>query len=185
MGLSVVASFTQLSEAHVAAGALRSAGFHAEVMDQNFAVVNWFEQQVLGGIRVIVPQSELGEAVQVLREIIREKPEPGPEPHPGVGWRGLAIAFGLIIPVVALVFLREPMTWWKAVLLMIGFAGTPLAWSVVAAVKSRGREGQLLPILLSVLTVTLAGLVLSAAIGVLTQGSHPRLDTYDSPPADS
>jgi hypothetical protein len=145
MGMSIVASFVDRIEAQVAAGALCSAGFNAVVMDQNFASVDWMAQQALGGIRVGVPDGELEEAAQLLRELNSERPEPGPEPHPGGGWRGLAIALGVIVPLLALA-MHGSRTWWQTLLLLVGLVGTPLAWIIVAAAKSRNRQGQVLAI---------------------------------------
>jgi hypothetical protein len=76
MSLAVVARYWNLPEAHVAAAALRSAGVRAEVFDDQFGVMFWTEQSVLGGFRVVAPADELAEAAGLLASIA---PPPSPE----------------------------------------------------------------------------------------------------------
>jgi hypothetical protein len=146
MGLSVVASFVDPTEAKVAAGALCAAGFDAVVLDQNFSSVDWMASQALGGIRIGVPDQELDEAAGFLRELIAERPEPGEDPHPGGLWRTAAIIFGAVLPLMALLMIRPEKTW-QVVLLILGGLGAPLGWLIAAAGKSRGRSQQLTAIL--------------------------------------
>lgn len=141
MGLSIVASFVDPTEAKVAAGALGSAGFNAVVLDQNFSSVDWIASQALGGIRVGVPEEELDEAAAFLRELIDGQPEPTKEPHPGAWWRTAAIVFGVVLPLMALLVIRPEKTW-QVVILLLGALGAPLGWMIAAAGKSRGRRGQ-------------------------------------------
>lgn len=168
MGMSVVARYVDRTEAEIAASALRSAGFNAVAMDTNFSAIDWMAMQALGGIRVGVPDDELDEAASFLGELIHKRPEPGPEPHPGSLWRTAAIACGVIIPILALTML-EPRTWWQTCILIIGLIGTPLAWIIVGAVKSRNRQPQSLAIASASLLV-LGAIVLAL---VVTAIIHP------------
>lgn len=164
MGIAVVASFVDPTEAKVAAGALCSAGFDAVVLDQNFSSVDWMASQALGGIRVGVPDQELDEAAAFLREIIDERPEPSEDPHPGGLWR-TAIVFGVVLPLISLLTLRPEKTWQVAVL-MLGAVGAPLGWIIAAAGKSRGRQGQSVAIVSTMLLV-LGAVAALVAIGAL------------------
>jgi hypothetical protein len=140
MGLSIVASFLDRTEAQIAAAALCSAGFGAVVMDTNFSGADWMATQALGGIRIGVPVGELDEAAQFLRELTSEKPEPGPDPHPG-SWRTVALALFLGGPVLLFLF-HDLTNWWQVALFLVGVVSWPLALIVMAVGKSRGRAGQ-------------------------------------------
>jgi hypothetical protein len=167
MGLSIVASFVDPTEAKVAAGALCSAGFNAVVLDQNFSSVDWMASQALGGIRVGVPDAELDEAAGFLREMIEDRPEPAPDPYPGGLWRTAAIVFGAVLPLVALLMIRPEKTW-QVVILLLGGLGVPLGWFIAAAGKSRHRREQFTAILNTGLL--LAGIMIAIfAIGALIE----------------
>ena len=138
MGISVVASFLDPTEAEIAAGALRSAGFHAEAMDRNFAAMDSIARQSLGGMRVGVPDEEVAEAAQFLREIVKVRPKRTVRIQPGVGWRLTAVLLAILSP--------------------------PFGWLVVGMAKARGRgklSGMLMASALVVLVLAIAlGLVL-------------------------
>lgn len=165
MGMSVVASFVDPTEAKVAAGALCSAGFDAVVLDQNFSSVDWMASQALGGIRVGVPETELAEAAGFLNELIEEKPEPAEDPHPGGWWRTAAIVLGVVLPLMAALMIRPEKTW-QVVILVLGGLGVPLGWCVAAAGKSRGRREQFTAILSTGLLL-IGAIMAVAAIGML------------------
>lgn len=176
MGLSIVASFVDPTEAKVAAGALCSAGFEAVVLDQNFSSVDWMASQALGGIRVGVPEQELDEAAAFLRELIAERPEPGEDPHPGGWWRTAAIVCGALLPLMALLMIRPEETW-QVVILIAGSLGVPLGWMIAAAGKSRGRQDQLTAILsagLLLLGVAAALFAIGALIHWLPGALYPN-----------
>jgi hypothetical protein len=78
MALAVVASFTDLQEAHIAAGALCAAGLRAEVFDNQLGTVDWMIQRALGGFRLAVPDQEAQTARELLAEFAREAPAPEP-----------------------------------------------------------------------------------------------------------
>ena len=69
-----VARFASLIEAQIAAGALRSAGFQAEVYDADLGSVNFFMHQAIGGFRLMMPQAEQQEARALLSAIEAEAP---------------------------------------------------------------------------------------------------------------
>jgi len=100
MGLGVVSRFSTLVEAEVACGALRSAGFHAEVFDHFFGTMRWIEQIALGGYRLVVPGQELTEAVDRLTDAQRQAPQAeGTSPRGEVGWGLAALLSGLTLGV--------------------------------------------------------------------------------------
>ena len=66
---SVVTAFPTLIEAQIACGALRAAGFDAEVLDENFGRV--LAVDLLGGFRITVQAGEYGEAKSFLEAIAR------------------------------------------------------------------------------------------------------------------
>lgn len=76
MALAVVATFIDLQEAHIAAGALRAAGLDADVCDFQFGTVDWMAQNAIGGFRVSVPDAHLPDAVALLTQIRDTAPEP-------------------------------------------------------------------------------------------------------------
>ena len=97
MALAVVAVFIDLQEAHIAAGALRAAGFRAEVFDSQYGTVDWVVQAALGGFRLAVPQAQAGEALGFLRHIHDTAPErePAAPGHVAGGYVRAAAAAGL------------------------------------------------------------------------------------------
>lgn len=78
MALAVVATFTNLPEAQVAASALRSGGIDAIVMDEHFGVAMWVEQFALQGFRVAVPGDQLTDARAFFKELTPPRPRRAP-----------------------------------------------------------------------------------------------------------
>jgi hypothetical protein len=74
MGLRVIARLSTLVEAEVACGALRAAGFRAEIFDHAVGTVYWLYQTAIGGFRIVVPEGELENAVAYLVEVHRNVP---------------------------------------------------------------------------------------------------------------
>jgi len=64
--LTVVAAFPEVHQAYAAIAALRAAGVHAEVRDDAYVGLAWHHAQALGGIRILVPPTELQAAQEVL-----------------------------------------------------------------------------------------------------------------------
>ena len=69
MPLALVTRIPTLSEAQIAAGALRSAGIAAEVFDQAFGGMEAPVIEGLGGYRIMAPEAEAIEARRILREL--------------------------------------------------------------------------------------------------------------------
>lgn len=97
-----VARFTTLSEAHVAAGALRATGVPAEVFDDGLGGVNWMMQQAVGGFRLVTPEQDAPEARAMISQM-RNTPAPpdktdvvaeAPKPK---GLRRLIAVLGLLL----------------------------------------------------------------------------------------
>jgi len=66
MALVQVARYHTLSEAHVAASVLQSAGIAASIADAHYGSVFWLEQSALGGYRLSVASEDLRDAVEIL-----------------------------------------------------------------------------------------------------------------------
>lgn len=66
MTLAVVARFASLPEAQVACAALRSAGLDAGVLDDVLPGVMPLEPDDAGGVRLCVPEEDLGAATALL-----------------------------------------------------------------------------------------------------------------------
>src|SRR5277367_1015566 len=69
MGLALVTRIPNLMEAHIAVGALRSAGIAAEVFDGNFGAIEAPVIESLGGYRVMAPEAEVAEARATLKAL--------------------------------------------------------------------------------------------------------------------
>ena len=69
MGLALVTRIPNLMEAHIAAGALRSAGIAAEVFDGNFGAIEAPVIEGLGGYRLMAPEEEVVEARATLKAL--------------------------------------------------------------------------------------------------------------------
>jgi rubredoxin len=64
--LAVVERFRDLVPAQLALGALRSAGIDATLRDENMVRMHWLYSNALGGVRLVVPLSELDAAIEIL-----------------------------------------------------------------------------------------------------------------------
>jgi hypothetical protein len=69
VGLALVTRIPNLMEAHIAAGALRSAGIAAEVFDGNFGAMEAPVIEGLGGYRLMAPEEEVAEARATLKAL--------------------------------------------------------------------------------------------------------------------
>ena len=98
MALAVAATFSSLSEAQIAAGALRASGFDAQVFDDNFGTMMWMDQVAIGGFRVIVPEAEQADSAAFLRDVAKAAPRRRQSPREkGVVWRAIALLAGLAL----------------------------------------------------------------------------------------
>ena len=101
MALTVVASFSDLQEAHIAAGALKSAGLQAEVFDNQLGMIDWTMQRALGGFRLAVPDTQIAEAVELLGQIARDAPE---RETPSGKWSARNVAGLATLPLIPIPF---------------------------------------------------------------------------------
>jgi hypothetical protein len=69
VGLALVTRIPNLAEAHIAAGALRSAGIAAEVFDAGFGAMEAPVIEGLGGYRLMAPAEEVAEARATLKAL--------------------------------------------------------------------------------------------------------------------
>ncbi len=86
-GLVPIARFIDWSEAHIACGFLKTNGIGAVLHDTNLISIDWPLATALGGIKLMVPKTESGAALGLLREVgagefvnsveMLEKPEAG------------------------------------------------------------------------------------------------------------
>jgi hypothetical protein len=75
MGLALVTRIPSLVEAQIAAGALRSAGIHAQVFDAWIGAMEAPVVEGLGGYRIMAPEGEVAAARDVL-SALRANPQP-------------------------------------------------------------------------------------------------------------
>ena len=66
MPLREAARFATLQEAEIACSALNAYGLSAVVFDRTYGANNWVGQFVLGGLRVVVPTSQVEDARAIL-----------------------------------------------------------------------------------------------------------------------
>ncbi len=78
MSASVVASFRDAHEAHLARALLESSGVPAYVVDEHTIGNNWLYSNMLGGVKVLVPVELADEARSILAD---ENPPPEAEPE--------------------------------------------------------------------------------------------------------
>jgi hypothetical protein len=110
VGLALVIRIPNLMEAQIAAGALRSAGFAAEVFDQGFGAMEAPVIESLGGYRVMAPAEQVAEARATLKALRAnpvprepdDAPEPWAAPATSTAWKRKGMR------VVALMFLAAP-----------------------------------------------------------------------------
>jgi hypothetical protein len=69
VGLAIVTRIPNLMEAHIAAGALRSAGIAAEVFDGSFGAMEAPVIEGLGGYRLMAPEQEVAAARETLKAL--------------------------------------------------------------------------------------------------------------------
>jgi hypothetical protein len=118
VGLALVTRIPSLMEAHIAAGALRSAGIAAEVFDAGFGAMEAPVIEGLGGYRLMAPEEEVAAARETLKAIrsgpglpLAEDDEPpspwAPQPAPPASrWRSKGMR------IVGVLFLAAPLAIW-------------------------------------------------------------------------
>ena len=112
MALVVLRRYTNLPEAHAAAGALRAAGLHPSVFDETTGSVMPLQQLYLAGYRLGVPEEEMSLAAEVLGaarapealaydDEDEEDYEPPAAPPRWTGWWTLVGVFMFVVSVPA------------------------------------------------------------------------------------
>lgn len=91
MKIVEVARFASFPEALIAAGALRSAGFHAETWDTYLNANYFILQQAFGGVRVVVPLAEQADARELLQALLTAPDRPQSVPAASL-WKTVAAA---------------------------------------------------------------------------------------------
>ena len=97
MPLVVVATFTSLTEAQIAAGGLAAGGLHPVVADQYFGSAVWTEQFALQGFRLSVPESEAADSLAFLATARLRRIKRPPRPAGQIVWRVLAVLLLLVL----------------------------------------------------------------------------------------
>ena len=82
MALVEIARFADVTEAQVAATALRASGIPATVQNEHFGQFYYLLQQALGGFRLLVPEVDAEDARAFLHEVRARPREPTPPPRP-------------------------------------------------------------------------------------------------------
>src|SRR5687768_10192638 len=79
---TVAARFSTLGEAESARSALDAAGIASRTADENMIAVDWLYSNALGGIKVLVPEERLEDAMEVLNVTAGDAPEGAEETTP-------------------------------------------------------------------------------------------------------
>ena len=66
MQLQVLSRFGTIGEAESARTALDAAGIDAEIVDEEMVVVNWMISNAIGGVKLLVRDSDLAESKEIL-----------------------------------------------------------------------------------------------------------------------
>lgn len=86
MGLVTASRFATISEAHIAAGALRCHGLTAEVFDTQLGQTDWLIQTALGGFRLVVAEADLEVARRIVGSARAAAPPPVDRSAPVIAW---------------------------------------------------------------------------------------------------
>lgn len=65
--MKVIAAFPTLDQAYLAVSRLESAGIKAELRDEATITLNWFHSPAIGGVKIVVPESDVAAAQEILR----------------------------------------------------------------------------------------------------------------------
>ena len=93
MCLVQIARFADLTEAHVAASALRASNIYVSIFDE-FGQTYYLLQTALGGFRLMVPESDADEARAYIATLRKEPREPLSRRRSGKN--ALALVLGLL-----------------------------------------------------------------------------------------
>lgn len=79
---AIVARYTTVSEAEVAASSLDAAGIDSDLVDEHLVRADWMLSQALGGVKLVVRAADLEAARQLLAAPIYGEPQGVPLPEP-------------------------------------------------------------------------------------------------------
>lgn len=65
--MKTIAAFSTPTEAHLALTRLQSAGIAAAIRDEFTVTFDWFMSNAIGGVKIEVPDEEVGAALEILR----------------------------------------------------------------------------------------------------------------------
>jgi hypothetical protein len=137
MALVVVATFLTVTEAQIAAGALKASGLHPILADETFGSALWTHQFALQGFRLLIPEEEAADAMAFLAAVRSRKMRRPPVRASRYAWASLAVLLTFLFSVhagwlaVAGLRRRRP----RPPVLMIMFAAFAMILVGLAAVK--------------------------------------------------
>jgi XTP/dITP diphosphohydrolase len=91
--LITIRRFRDLPAAHVALSKLESAGINCELADDEMVRMDWFYSNLIGGVRLQVPENEVEDAEQVLAEMPTTTVRSIGSEHADAIWEGSAEDF--------------------------------------------------------------------------------------------
>jgi hypothetical protein len=71
--MQIVAAYPTSELAYLAASRLESSGIEVEVRDEATIAVNWIYSPVIGGVKIAVDESEVADALEILRQLPTEE----------------------------------------------------------------------------------------------------------------
>ncbi len=66
MSTVVIATFSNLDEAHLLASRLRSAGIATELRNENTLTMNWTYSLAIGGVKLAVAEEDVDDAIAIM-----------------------------------------------------------------------------------------------------------------------
>ena len=78
----IVARFSTVGEAESARSALEAAGIAAAIADDEMITLNWLYSNILGGVKVLVPEADREEALTILSDTAEAETIEAPPPQP-------------------------------------------------------------------------------------------------------
>ncbi len=103
--MTTIATFDCSEEAHLFRAFLCAQDIGAVILDENVAQWFWYYTRAIGGVRVVVAESDAPQAVALYREYI-ESLSRGPHPVEPVRWWLPTLLFSIFIGGPTLIFGR-------------------------------------------------------------------------------
>lgn len=104
--METVATFHKIEDAYLFRAFLESEGIEAHVFDENFSQLFWYYIQAIGGVRVVVAQSELERASDLFRDY-QERIISAPTVTGDAKWWPVVLLLSFVIGGPLLVFGRK------------------------------------------------------------------------------